>query len=108
MTSLIVALSTADVTVHAAVVAFLGMLAIAIVAGRIDWSKLQRGNRQPEPIYLRVDRRPSNLYRPPTPRERAAATGGLAGFALIGGIAIALAVSIAIGFLVGSVTDLLR
>lgn len=108
MTGLIVALSTADVTVRAGAVGLLAILAIAVVAGRIDWGQFRRSQRRPVPIYLRVDQRPGQIYRPASLRRRVAATGGLAGFAVAGGIAIALVLSVVVAVLVESVTGLLR
>ena len=108
MTALIVALSSADVTVRAVAVALLGFLALVLVAGRVDWSQLRRGTHRPTPIYVRVDQRPSQLDRQPDFRRRAAAAGGLTGLAVLGGVAIAVGVSLVLALLIGSVTDLLR
>ncbi len=108
MTGLIVALSTADVTVRAGAVGLLAIVAIAIVAGRVDWTQFRRSQSKPSPVYLRVDQRPGQIYRPPSIRRRAAATGGLAGFAVAGGIAIALVFSVVVAVLVESITGLLR
>ena len=108
MTGLIVALSTADVTVRAGAVGLLAIVAIAIVAGRVDWTQFRRSQSKPSPGYLRGDQRPRPIYRPPSIRRRAAATGGLAGFAVAGGIAIALVFSVVVAVLVESITGLLR
>lgn len=108
MTGLIVALSAADVTVRAGAVGLLAILAVAVVAGRIDWGQFRRSQRRPVPIYLRVDQRPSQMYRPASVRRRIAATGGLAGFAVAGGVAIALVLSVVVAVLVESITGLLR
>jgi hypothetical protein len=108
MTALIVALSTADVTVRAGAVGLAAAFAIALLGLRVDWTQLRRGQRRPAPIYLRVDQRPARIYRPPSARRRAAATGGLAGFAVAAGLVIALALSVAAALLVESVTNLLR
>lgn len=108
MTALIVALSSADVTVRAVAVGTLGFLALILLSGRVDWSQLRRGARRPIPVYVRVDQRPGHIERPPTIRRRAAAIGGLTGMALVGGIVIAIGVSLVLALLVGSVTDLLR
>lgn len=108
MTALIVALSSADVTVRAIAVALLGFLALVIVSGRVDWSQFRRGTQRPTPIYVRVDQRPSQLDRQPDFRRRAAAAGGLTGLAVLGGIAISVGVSLVLALLIGSVTDLLR
>ncbi len=108
MTVLIVALSTADVTVRAGAVGLVATVAIALLVLRLDWTQLRRGVRRPAPIYLRVDQRPGQVYRPPSARRRVTATGGLLGFAVAAGLVIALAVSVAAGLLVESVTNLLR
>lgn len=108
MTALIVALSTADVTVRAGAVGLAAALAVALLGSRIDWNQLRRGQRRPIPLYLRVDQRPGQTYRPPTVRRRVAASGSLVGFAVAAGLVIALAVSVAAALLVESVTDLLR
>ena len=108
MTALIVALSSADVTVRAVAVGLLGFLALLFVSGRIDWTHLRRGARRPIPVYVRVDQRPGRLNQPPTLRRRVAAAGGLTGIALVGGIVIAIGVSLVLALVVGSVTDLLR
>jgi hypothetical protein len=108
MTALIVALSTADVTVRAGAVGLLAAVAIAVVGLRIDWNQFRRHPRRVTPLYLRVDQRPGQIYRPPSIRRRAAAAGGLAGFAIAGGVIIALVVSVAIALLVESITGLLR
>ena len=108
MTALIVALSTADVTVRAGAVGLAAAAALALLGLRIDWNQLRRGQRRPMPLYLRVDQRPGQVYRPPSARRRVAASGGLVGFALAAGLVIALAVSVAAALLVESVTDLLR
>lgn len=108
MTALIVALSTADVTVRAGVVGLAAAIAIAILGLRIDWTQLRGGRRRPMPIYLRVDQRPGQVYRPPSARRRATATGGLVGFAVAAGLVIALTLSVAAALLVESVTNLLR
>ena len=108
MTALIVALSSADVTVRAVAVGLLGLLALIFVSGRVDFSQLRRGARRPIPVYVRVDQRPGQLDRPPSIRRRAAAVGGLTGVALVGGIVIAIGVSLVLALLVGSITDLLR
>lgn len=108
MTALIVALSSADVTVRAVAVGLLGLLALIFVSGRVDFSQLRRGARRPIPVYVRVDQRPAQLDRPPSVRRRAAAVGGLTGMALVGGIVIAIGVSLVLALLVGSITDLLR
>ena len=108
MTALIVALSTADVTVRAGAVGLAAAIAVAVLGLRIDWTQLRRHRRRPTPIYLRVDQRPMQTYRPPSVKRRAAATGGLVGFALAAGLAVALALSVAAALLVDSVTNLLR
>lgn len=108
MTALIVALSTADVTARAGVVGLAAAIALAVLGLRIDWNQLRRGQRRPVPLYLRVDQRPGQIYRPPSARRRVAASGGLVGFALAAGLVIALALSVAAVLLVESVTDLLR
>jgi len=108
MTALIVALSSADVTVRAVAVGLLGLLALIFISGRVDWTQLRRGNRRPIPVYVRVDQRPGRLDQPPTIRRRVAAVGGLTGMALVGGIVIAIGVSLVLALLVGSITDLLR
>jgi hypothetical protein len=108
MTGLIVALSTADVTVRAGAVGLLALVAIALVAGRIDWGQFRRSHNRPAPVYLRVDQRPGQIYRHPSIRRRAAATGGLAGFAVAGGVAIALVFAVVGALLVESITGLLR
>lgn len=108
MTALIVALSTADVTVRAGAVGLAAVVAVALLGVRIDWASLRRNQRRAVPIYLRVDQRSGYAYRPPSARRRAAATGGLMGFAVAGGLVIALALSIAAALLVESVTNLLR
>lgn len=108
MSASIVALSTADVTVRAAVVAGFAVVALALVADRMDFSRFARKVRRPEHIYVRVDRRPGQLHRPPDLRHRLTAAGNLAGLAIVGSVAIAVVVTLLISFLVGSVTDLLR
>jgi hypothetical protein len=108
MTALIVALSTADVTVRAGAVGLAAAIAVALLGLRVDWTQLRRGQRRPAPIYLRVDQRPGQVYRPPSARRRASATGGLLGFAIAAGLVIALALSVAAALLVESVTNLLR
>ena len=108
MTSSIVALSSADATVRAVVVALLSLLALAAIGTRIDWTQLRRDGRRPAPVYLRVDQRTGQTYRAPSPRRRIAAAGGLGGLVVVAGIAIALAVSILLSVLVGAITDLLR
>lgn len=108
MTALIVALSTADVTVRAGVVGLAAAIAIALLGLRIDWTQFRGGRRRPMPIYLRVDQRPGQVYRPPSARRRATATGGLVGFAVAAGLVIALTLSAAAALLVESVTNLLR
>ena len=108
MTGLIVALSTADVTVRAGAVGLLAVVAIVFVAARIDWGQFRRSQGRPAPVYVRVDQRPGQIYRHPSIRRRAAAVSGLAGFAVAGGIAIALAFSVVVALLVESITGLLR
>lgn len=108
MTALIVALSSADVTVRAVAVGLLGFLGLIFVSGRVDLSQLRRGARRPIPIYVRVDQRPGRLDRPPTARRRAAAVGGLTGMVLVAGIMIAIGISFVLALFVGSITDLLR
>ncbi len=108
MTALIVALSTADVTVRAGVVGLAAAIAVALLGLRIDWTRFRGGRRGPTPIYLRVDQRPGQVYRPPSIRRRATATGGLVGFAVAAGLVIALTLSVAAALLVDSVTNLLR
>lgn len=108
MTALIVALSTADVTVRAGVVGLAAAIAVALLGLRVDWTQLRRGQRRPAPIHLRVDQRPGQIYRPPSTRRRVTATGGLLGFAVAAGLVIALALSVAAALLVESVTNLLR
>lgn len=108
MTSLIVALSTTDVTVRATVVGLLGLAAALIASARFDWSQIRRGAKRDPLVYLRVDRRQGSPENPPTIRHRAAAGGGLVGFVIVGGIAIAITVSVVVAALIGSVTDLLR
>jgi len=108
MTALIVALSTADVTVRAGVVGLAAALAIAVLGQRVDWSQIRAGRRPPVPIYLRVDQRAGRVYRPPSARRRMTATGGLVGFAVAAGLVVALALSVAVALLVESANDLLR
>ena len=93
---------------RAGVVGLAAAAALALLGLRIDWNQLRRGQRRPMPLYLRVDQRPGQVYRPPSARRRVAASGGLVGFALAAGLVIALAVSVAAALLVESVTDLLR
>ena len=108
MTALIVALSTADVTVRAGAVGLLALFALFIIGSRIDWTQFRRDAGRPAPIYLRVDQRPGQVYRPPSVRRRGVAGGNLLGVAVAGGVLIALALSVAVAVLVESVTDLLR
>lgn len=108
MTALIVALSTADVTVRAGVVGLAAAIAIAFLGLRIDWNQFRGGRRRPVPVYLRIDQRPGQVYRPPSARRRATAAGGLVGFAVAAGLVIALTLSFAAALLVESVTNLLR
>jgi len=108
MTTTIVALSTADVTVRSVVVCLLALLALVAVGGRIDWNALRRNTSRPAPIYLRVDQRSTLPYQQPDIRKRAVASGGLVLLALVSGIVIAIAVSIVLATAVGSVTSLLR
>lgn len=108
MTALIVALSTADVTVRAGVVGLAAALAIAVLGQRVDWSQIRAGRRRPVPIYLRVDQRAGRVYRPASARRRMTATGGLVGFAVAAGLVVALALSVAVALLVESANDLLR
>lgn len=108
MAALIVALSSADVTARAVAVSLLGFLALVLLSGRIDWTQFRRGIRRPAPVYLRVDQRPGQLERPPSMRRRATAVGGLTGIAVVGGIVIAVGISIVLTIVVGSITNLLR
>lgn len=113
MTTLIVAASTANFTVgsltlRAIFVCVLAIGALFVIGGRIDWAALRNGGRRPTPVYLRVDRRPSPEYRRPALKRRTTAVGELAGVTIISAIVIAIAVSIVLATLVGSVTNLLR
>lgn len=111
MTTPIVALSMADVTVRAILVCALAFFALFVAGGRIDWTWLRNGfgnGRRPTPIYLRVDQQATREYHRPDLRRRAMSTGQLLGLAVVGGIVIAIAVSVVLATAVGSVTSLLR
>lgn len=113
MTSLIVALSTADVTVRAVTVCVLAVIAMVMASSRFErgfgrWSGWRQTARRPMPIYLRVDQRPSPEHRQPDLRRRATAMGGLAAVAVVGGVLIAISVSLVLATAVASITNLLR
>lgn len=108
MTTPIVALSTADVTVRSIMICVLAALAVSVAGGRIDWSSLRQGHRRPRPVYLRVDQRPTVSYQEPDLRRRALSSVALVLLSVVGGIVIAIAVSIVLATAVSSVTNLLR
>ena len=108
MTTTIVALSTADVTVRSILICGFATIAVAVAGGRIDWTSMRRGYRRPRPVYLRVDQRPALSYQQPDLRRRAFSSGALVLLAVVGGIIIAITVSIVLATAVSSVTSLLR
>ena len=108
MTTTIVALSTADVTVRSILICFLSAIAVIVAGGKVDFASLRRGSRRPRPVYLRVDQRPTVSYQQPDLRRRAMSSGALVLLAVVSGIVIALAVSIVLATAVSSVTSLLR
>lgn len=116
MTTPIVALSAADITVSAVTVRALAVCVLAafalfVAGGRIDWTALRDGfggGRRTRPIYLRVDQQPTPEYKQPDIRRRLLSSGELAGLAVVSGVVITIAISIVLATVVGSVTNLLR
>ena len=116
MTTPIVALSAADITVSAVTVRALAVCVLAafalfVAGGRIDWTALRGGfggGRRARPVYLRVDQQPTPEYKQPDVRRRMLSTGELAGLAVVSGIIITFAISIVLATVIGSVTNLLR
>ena len=108
MTTPIVALSTADVTVRSILICLFSAIAVVVAGGKIDFASLRRGSRRPRPVYLRVDQRPTVAYQQPDLRRRVLSSGALVLLAVVGGIVIAITVSIMLATAVSSVTNLLR
>jgi|GEM_PF-1920192 hypothetical protein len=109
MSTSIVALSTAEVTLRAVLVTALAFGAIFVVARRPDVERfLRRQPQRVQPIYVRVDQRPGRGYQPPPPSRRGISAVVLLVVAVSAGAVAALAVAVILSTLVTSVTDLLR
>lgn len=109
MSTSIVALSTADVTLRAVLVTFIAFGTIFVLARRPDFERfLRRQPQRVQPIYVRVDQRPSRGYQPPPPVRRGMSALVLLVVAIGLGAVAAFAVAVILSTLVTSVTDLLR
>ena len=105
-------MSVNDLTIRAAVVAGLAIVALVLTGWRKTaraTPKTSRGSRSgPRQVPILVERQVTSPYRPPNPAKRLVALVSSGGISLLVGAMIATVTALAIAVIVTTMTNLLK